>query len=174
MLKDIKIQKIKKQEIPAMCEVHKISWLATYTPEIYGLNEKEILAKDFDSPIKVNKWKSSIESDTYRLWVAKDGDKIVGFCGGRKGDNENDFSVVYILPAYQRMGIGRRFADEILKWFGKEKNIVVEVATKNTQAICFYQKIGFGDLQVSDAVILPFGSRIETVKLTLKDKNARN
>lgn len=157
-----------------MCEVHKVSWLATYTAEIYGLNEKEILAKDFDSPQKINKWKTSVQSDTYRIWIAKDGEKIVGFAGGRKGDNENDFSVVYILPEYQRMGIGKRFAQEILKWFGKEKDIVVEVAAKNSQAINFYQKIGFGDLQKSEAIILPFGSKIETIKLTFKEKNARN
>lgn len=166
MLKDFKICTIKKSEIPKMCAIHKRVWLNTYDTPQYNLDQTDILSKDFDSPIKINKWKATLESDSYKIWVAKINQEIVGFCGGRKGDSENDFSIIYILPEYQHLGIGRSFAEKILAWL-KDKPITVEVAQKNSQAIKFYKKLGFQDFGFAEPTILKSGKRIKIKKMIL-------
>ena len=168
---DIKISVAKISDIPEMCQVHKRVWLDTYTAKVCGLCQTDILNKDFDSPKKIGKWKYSLEDANYRIWVAKAGNKIVGFCGGRIGDHENDFSVIYILPDFQHMGIGKKFAQKVLKWFGSSKPTAVEVAKCNEKAINFYKKLGFSEPKPIDPTILTNGKRIEIVKMYLRRPN---
>jgi len=165
MLKNFKISAIKKSEIPEMCKIHKESWIATYGQPEYDLTEQDILTKDFDSPAKINKWKKSLENDSYKIWVAKADNKIVGFCGARRGDEENDFSIIYILRSHQHLGIGKAFAQEVFKWLKEDRPITVEVAVKNAQAINFYKKLGFTEIGLIDPTILVNGKRIEIIKM---------
>lgn len=165
-ISNIRIVEAETQDIPEMCAIHKQIWLATYTGDSCGLSEADILSKDFDSPAKINKWQSSLDDENYKLWLAKDGTKIVGFCGAKKGEHENDFSVVYILPNYQRKGIGQAFATKVFAWLGTEKPIQIELANCNKPALNFYEKLGFKDPKVAEPLILNNGKQIEIIKLT--------
>ena len=160
-----KIVQAKKSDIPDMCQVHKTVWLNTYATDSFGLSPSDILTKDFDSLAKIQKWQNLLEDYNYKLWLAKVDHQIVGFCGARRGDHENDFSVVYILPEFQRRGIGQKFAQKVLAWFGTEKPVKVEVASKNLTAIDFYHKLGFTDIQSGDPVLLTNGKKIDITKM---------
>ncbi|MEI6040119.1 MAG: GNAT family N-acetyltransferase [Candidatus Berkelbacteria bacterium] len=165
-ISSIKIVEAQAQDIPEICSVHKIVWLSTYTGEDYGLNESDILSKDFDSPIKINKWRSTLEDENYKLWLAKDGTKIVGFGGAKKGEHENDFSVIYILPEYQRKGIGQAFANKVFAWLGIDKPIQVELISCNKQALVFYEKLGFTDPRITEPLMFNNGKKVELIKMT--------
>ncbi len=52
---------------------------------------------------------------------------------------------LYILPEYQGKGVGKMFWGECVKYFDNNKKIIVQVATYNTGAIKFYEKLGFKD-----------------------------
>lgn len=163
---NIKIVEAEALDIPEMCAIHKQIWLATYAGDACGLSESDILSKDFDSPMKINKWQSSLDDENYKLWLAKDNDKIVGFAGAKKGEHENDFSVVYILPEYQRKGIGQTFARKVFAWLGTEKPIQIELANCNKSALKFYEKLGFTNPKITEPLILKSGKQIEIIKLT--------
>ena len=165
-ISSIRIAEAQARDIPEMCAIHKQIWLATYAGEACGLSEADILSKDFDSPVKINKWQNSLDDENYKLWLAKDGTKIVGFCGAKKGERENDFSVVYILPDYQRKGIGQAFAQKVFDWLGTEKPIQIELASCNKPALNFYEKLGFTNQKVTEPLILNSGKQIEIIKLT--------
>jgi guanylate kinase len=164
-ISNIRIVEAKAADIPEMCAIHKQIWLTTYAGDACGLSEADVLSKDFDSPIKINKWQSSLDDDNYKLWLAKDDRKIVGFCGAKKGEHENDFSVVYILPEYQRKGIGQAFAQKVFNWLGFEKPIMIELASCNKPALQFYEKLGFTDPQIVEPLILNSGKQIEIIKM---------
>lgn len=49
------------------------------------------------------------------------------------------------MPEYQGRGIGKMFWNEALSFFDKDKDIFVEVADYNLNAINFYRQLGFVD-----------------------------
>jgi ribosomal protein S18 acetylase RimI-like enzyme len=52
---------------------------------------------------------------------------------------------IYILPEYQRLGIGSSVWREAQKLLDPKKDVVVQVAAYNTDAIEFYKRRGFRD-----------------------------
>jgi ribosomal protein S18 acetylase RimI-like enzyme len=122
--------------------------------------------KDFLLPIAIEKRGQQIHnmSATEKQLVAKDGEKIVGLIRLIKRENVNQLQSIYILPEYQRKGIGIKLWKEGLKWFVERKPIIVHVATYNTQAISFYSKLKFKDsgkrfteerMRMKNGVIIP-------------------
>ena len=173
MLADFKITTATKKDIPEICRVHKTAWLATYATDIFGLSQSDILTKDFDSPAKINNWHDSLDDDNFKLWVATIDKQIIGFCGGKKLNSHNDFSVVYILPEHQRKGIGKALAKAALNWLIEDKPLKVEVAKENKNAISFYKSLGFGKELPSNPVILTNGKKIDIIKMYL-EKNGNS
>lgn len=64
-------------------------------------------------------------------------------CNGLKNKDYNELSAIYVLPKYQRLGLGYALWEEVKKFFSTEKNIIVHVASYNKKAINFYEKLGF-------------------------------
>ena len=79
------------------------------------------------------------------VWVVKDQAKVVGMCFVRKRDGVNSLGATYVLPEYQGRGIGWMMWKEAQKHFDPNKNIIVQVAIYNENAIDFYKKLGFED-----------------------------
>lgn len=77
--------------------------------------------------------------------VAKDKDAVIGACRLKKEDEYNELGAIYVLPDYQRNGIGKMFWDRAMEFFDDKKDIIVHVATYNEKAINFYKKMGFVD-----------------------------
>lgn len=163
----IKIRLAKEKDIVAICKILKKTWLNTYPNKEYGITTRDILRKDFDSDKKITRWKGKLTNKALKMWVAEDGDKIIGFCQAKKGKIKNNFSVIYILPQYQRMGIGQKFATKVFEWLGNQKPITTEVVKYNSAAISFYQKLGFRNpVGVKSPRSLPNGKVLPTIKLT--------
>lgn len=144
MNNDINIRIAKEKDISQLCKVQKETWIDTYPNGEYGITVEDILTKDFDSGKKIELLKEQFRNKKLRVWVALDGEKIVGFSRAKKAELKNDFSVIYILPQYQRMGIGKQLANAVFEWLRESKTIVVEVVKYNNKAISFYKKLGFG------------------------------
>lgn len=77
--------------------------------------------------------------------VAKDGGKAVGVSGAAIYDDMNQLHSIYVLLEYQRQGIGHMFWEKLQEFFDPDKDIVVHLATYNTQAFNFYTQLGFVD-----------------------------
>jgi ribosomal protein S18 acetylase RimI-like enzyme len=128
--------------------VHKHTWRETYPNAAAGIAESDVISmtKNFDDPERIKEWEQKIsangQNDNY-VSVAKDAGLVVAFCCGKKDTVNNRLSAIYILPAYQGRGIGRRLADNVFGWMGREKKIIVTPVEYNLPAIGFYKKLGF-------------------------------
>ncbi len=125
------------------------TWLTTYPNEEIGITVEDIedKFKDAFSEDTLQKRRESIQnmSEDIKLLVAKDNEKVIGICRLTKREKINQLQAIYVLPEYQGMGIGYKFWNEALKFFDDKKNILVQVAEYNRQAIEFYKKLGFVD-----------------------------
>lgn len=161
-MQQIQIQEAKPEDAEGIAYVQRDTWLATYPNEKLGITKEDVEDRYFaNMSERIAKWENKIRErteDVYML-VAKEVDKIIGFCVAKKEDKENNLSAIYISPEYQGKGIGGKLAHIALEWFGNEKDISVFVADYNQNAIGFYEKLGFKDT----------GERIEEESLRLKN-----
>lgn len=161
-----KIRAAVQKDIPEICYVNKTSWLKTYSNEELGITQQDLLDVDYNSDKKVNFWKRIIDSDSWRVWVATVGNKIIAVCTSEKGIDENYFSSIYILPEYQNQGIGKEMAKRVFEWLGDKKPISLTCAKYNQTALSFYGKLGFDNQIDIEDHILPNGKKFPVVKLT--------
>lgn len=145
--------------------VQKATWLATYPNREFGVTRNYIKAHFADKKKRVASWKKEIkESKDRSIWVAKNGNRVVGFCRAVKLKDRHAIGAIYILPEYQRRGIGQALITQALDWLGRRQKIFVGVAPYNKKAIHFYKKFGFKVVGIIKTGKLP---EIEMVR---KDK----
>lgn len=142
------------------------TWLDSYSNPARG-----ILREDIEE--KIREWDtkgderiaSKIQESNSRTWVAKDQDRIVGFAGALKTDQENKVEALHILPKYQNLGIGTALLEKVLDWLGDSKKVTLEVVAYNTRAQKLYKKFGFSIVgeALDDPIVMPSGKRIPKV-----------
>lgn len=146
----ITIQRPTQDDVPGVQKVFYETWLATYPNEEAGITVEDIEEKFKGkvSPEVVQKRTESILNPTKNqlFLVAKNEDEVMGFCRIEKKETYNELVAIYVLPIYQHRGVGMMFWEKVNEFFDQEKDIIVHVATYNTQAIGFYQKLGFVDM----------------------------
>lgn len=137
------------EDIKGIQEVFYKTWLVTYPNKEVGITIEDVEGKYKDrySESTIAKRIKEIEdqSNNRLFLVAKDNGKVVGACRLMIETDYNDLGAIYVLPDYQRQGIGQMFWTEALKFFDEAKDIVVRVVAYNEQAINFYKKLGFVD-----------------------------
>jgi ribosomal protein S18 acetylase RimI-like enzyme len=153
-------------------EMQKASWVDTYTSPQNGILKEDIenkFDKNFDN--RISSWSETINKcqspDHYdKMWIAKDGVKIIAFIVAHKKDSANSLGV-YVLSEYQRNGLGQQLVNLALDWLGEEKEIRLECVAYNQKAINFYQKNGFkiDESVKTDGSTLPSGKIIPTVEM---------
>ena len=162
----ITIQKATPEDVEGNSDVFYIGWLNTYPNEEYGITKKDIedKFKYGKSPEALeNKRQQIINMPPNELFLnAKDGDKIVGVCRLMKKEGGQELGAIYVLPEYQHKGIGTMFWNEALKFFDKDKDIIVKLAVYNNNAMEFYKHLGFKNTGVfiKDAHKFESGSSI--------------
>lgn len=123
--------------------IQRDTWLATYPNEEIGITAEMIEERFSDMDGRIQKWKNNIEGGASRIWVIRSEDCIVGFCGVMEGEQFNRLASIYVDPDQHGGGIGGRLMEQALSYLGKDKDIVLDVASYNTNAIGFYEKYGF-------------------------------
>lgn len=103
--------------------------------------------KDRLSPETLEKRRTGFTNppDGHLILIAKDDNKVIGVFRLIKREEVNQLQAIYILPEYQRQGIGHMFWQKALAFFDPSKDTIVQVATYNINAINFYKKLGFID-----------------------------
>jgi ribosomal protein S18 acetylase RimI-like enzyme len=158
-------------------QVQQRTWLATYPNAELGITEEDIEARFHARSEEAIKRRQAqqqgINSDPLvHLWVAKEAERIVGFCLAKKEGMQNKIQAIYVLPEYQGTGIGKRLLQTALDWLGSQREIVLNVAAYNHQAINFYRRFGFipsGRPAHSGVTKLPSGVVIPEIELIKRD-----
>lgn len=77
--------------------------------------------------------------------VARDGDKVLGYCGAYVILNEADINQVAVEPLHRKKGVGRKMLAALLDKLGKAgaDAVTLEVRKSNEAAIALYESMGF-------------------------------
>ncbi|HET8574773.1 MAG TPA: GNAT family N-acetyltransferase [Candidatus Paceibacterota bacterium] len=133
----------KPEDILGMQKVFYDTWLATYPNREHGITKEDLEEsfKDAFTDETIQKRAEQLEQlpENIKMFVAKDGLKIIGVCRVTLRENCNQLQAIYVLPEYQGRGIGKMFWKEAQKVFDPKRKTIVETATYNTNAIRFYK-----------------------------------
>lgn len=147
----ISIRKAEPKDSKDIQNVFYKTWLATYPDEKTGVTKEDIekMYENNFSQSFIASYSEKIENlpDTTLFLVAVDEEKnkIVGLCRIHSRDTYNQLHSIYVLPEYQNRGIGTMLWQTGLSYMKPSKEVIVQVATYNDQAISFYKKLGFTD-----------------------------
>jgi len=132
-------------DVEAISEVQKETWLATYPNEQARITRDDILSEDFFSKERLESRRKTISDpkSNSKFWVAKHEGKVIGYCCIQKLPDYNKIRSIYILPAFQGQGIGDRLMQKMFEFIDPTKPTKLSVAIYNTKAISFYEKHGF-------------------------------
>ncbi len=136
------IRKAEQKDYSDIAKVHVHSWHDTYLDllPISYINEMNNLAK------KTAMWEQILRQPEVEVWVAQDGDTIVGFIGYYSQNERYEITTLYILPTYQHQGMGSTLMKASLQDItaaNAEARFHLWVLDTNTNAINFYKKHGF-------------------------------
>ncbi|MGF6171995.1 N-acetyltransferase family protein [Ensifer sp. 4252] len=126
------------------------TWHATYDT-FYGVEKVNELTGRWHS---LPALKSRLERKNAEFLVADDGRNIGGMGYASMSDTLKKTAVLhqlYVLPKFQRQGIGRDIFAELETCFPDAERMRVEVEPQNLHALAFYRAHGFSEVgQTSD------------------------
>jgi ribosomal protein S18 acetylase RimI-like enzyme len=135
----------RREDLPAVAEVAKITWDATYNDTIAEENRQNFLDRSYT----VENLETSIDAAGHWFYVAEHQGNIIGFGHFLKRyhpfQSRAELVRLYVLPGYQNLNIGRTilktgfaalFAAGIEQCF-------VSVQSSNSAARRFYERHGF-------------------------------
>ena len=158
-------------------QVQERTWLATYPNAELGITKEDIEARFHASSEEAIRRRQAQQQTInldplVHLWVAKEAERIVGFCLAKKEGTQNRIQAIYVLLEYQGTGIGKRLLQTACDWLGSQQDIVLNVASYNHLAISFYTRFGFvpsGRPAHSGVTKLPSGVVIPDIELIKRD-----
>lgn len=166
-------------DIPAIGDITHITWLATYPNQEEGItvaDVESVYTIDQNSAEYITKQERRIarySNPNFHIWVAENNGKIIGFCSAVKEETSNRIMAIYVLPSYQGIGIGKALINKAFEWLGNEKEILVNVARYNGNAIQFYERMGFIKTDkkgvFDDIARLPTGKVIPEIQMVRKN-----
>lgn len=171
---DIQIVDAKGSDVYDNWQIQKMCWLNNFPSMELGITEEDII-KWFDETLESNQKKLKERSEgvnknpDQHLWEVKDGGKVVGFAAAKRG-GENRLEAMFVLPEYQKKGIGGKLMNQILDWIGPGKEVYTDVVSQNQNAIGFYKRFGFietGNV-VDSGVVFNSGSTLPNMEMVLK------
>ena len=86
---------------------------------------------------------------SHKGWLFEQDGSIVGFAMG--DSDANEFTVIALLPQYEKMGIGRKLLSKVENWLQSEGCKSIWLSTDindELQAYTFYIKNGWQDLKI--------------------------
>ena len=169
---EIKVEIASPEDVEGIINVQDETWIATYPNEELGITRADVISHVESRRDKAREnWRKRIEEKegVRRIWVAKnETGGIVGFCLATKNETENQIQAIYVLPNIHGGGIGKRLINEAINWLGSDKPVSVSVAKYNTNAIGFYKKVGFQEVEdapIVENVVFPSGRSIPEIKM---------
>jgi len=144
------VEHAEPSDAPALYDVMRTTWLDTYPNEALGISVDDIRVRiegrnGADIAARVERWRRTIENPDREVFVAKRGDRVVGYVAPFFDDAERHYRVggLYVLPEAQGQGLGHRLIEASIASIGREHDIYLHVVTYNTRTIDFYRRHGF-------------------------------
>ena len=91
------------------------------------------------------KFLNEIDEESTKITIAKDGQKIIGFCISVIEKNVGEIYSLHVDESCRGNGIGKQITKSHLDWFHQHncKSIKLFVSKENNNSIAFYESLGF-------------------------------
>lgn len=172
-----RVERATPEDAEGIARVQVDTWIDTYVHEGLGITEEAIRERFFGEngelfKDRIERGEKKIANSPYGVFVAKDGDKIVGFSSPRYDEelNQQRLGGLYLLPGAQGHGLGKKLLHKALDALDRTQDIYLHVVTYNENAIEFYERNGFikTGQEVSGSVDpLPNGAVIPEIEMKL-------
>jgi len=170
----ITIRKSVPDDVYGIRDVQEATWLKTYPNSNEGITVEDIKEKfkideTPEGKKKIEERKKKYNDKNTGIWIAEAEGEIIGFCSAIRETKHNRIGSIYVLPAFQRKDLGKQLIKKAFSWLGDKKDILINVARYNKQAINFYEKFGFVKTgkrgTLDNAAKLPSGKFIPEIEL---------
>ncbi|MEM0116841.1 MAG: N-acetyltransferase [Conexivisphaerales archaeon] len=162
------IRKFAEQDVAEIRYLLRTCWTDTYA----GIIPDEIIRKVVASWHSEGNIKAQLKDDSpslfYRGYFIDN--KLVGLISARKEGSSVTVYQLYVLPEYQRRGIGKRLMDELVAYYGLPIRITLDVEEKNEKGVSFYRKYGFSFSGRTEVKIDDYGIPCFRAEMELKNR----
>ena len=140
----ITVQPAEVDEVQAIKKVLSETWIDTYGPFLPA----EVIKKVTELWHSPETLAAEIENARVFFHVAKNEQgAIVGLLtAGRPSDDIVNIGRLYVLPGYQRQGIGGKLLEACAAAFPEAQRLRLEVEAQNEKGMAFYRKQGFEEV----------------------------
>ena len=142
----LSIRKANVNDIQSIQSICKESWKTTYK-NIYPSQYIEQVFSIFYNKERLIKDLTECSLEWNGYWLAEENGRPLGCIGGGMSeDHKANIYVLYVLPQFQRKGIGHALVQTLTayqKESSQAKQQAVTVTEGNQNAISFYEKEGF-------------------------------
>lgn len=149
---NITIRKAKLSDAQAIVRINKITWLQAYIDIEHNFTKADIESLPWEW-FEESWIKRLQDGDLSRFcFVALSDDEQIGYILGQINNQTLEIKNIYILPEFQGLGIGKKLATLLYSSTqGLYTKSLAKVAQYNSQAIRFYQSIGFNNKNQIDS-----------------------
>src|SRR6516164_5772433 len=104
----IEVSRATPEDVASVQDVLYRVWLTTYPNKALGITVADIeeMYKDRNSKETLARMRERISSANEITLVAKENGKVVGVCRVIRREDKDVMEAIYVLPEYQRLGIG--------------------------------------------------------------------
>ena len=141
----VTIRKAKITDIPEIRSVLAATWRDTYLSFLPESTIAKVTAEWHSSQVleaEINR------SSTFSGVAERSSHGIVGMITANLQDELLSVTRLYVLPEFQRQGIGARLMEESYRAFPEIKRVQLDVEEENPKARAFYRKLGFKEVGV--------------------------
>ncbi|MFC2143293.1 GNAT family N-acetyltransferase [Candidatus Aenigmatarchaeota archaeon] len=134
-----KIIELEETDIHRIKNLLNICWIETYT----GILSDGIMKKFASKWLRMNTIMRSLQNKETFFAGCKYSNRLVGAITAELSRDIIHVHRLYILPSYQKKGIGSKLLKAAINHFKSAKALELEVLEVNNNAIEFYKKKGF-------------------------------
>jgi ribosomal protein S18 acetylase RimI-like enzyme len=136
----VDIRRAEKVDIPGIKAVLAVTWRDTYSTFLSEASIAKVTA-EWHSPGILG---SEIDRPSTYIGVATSApNQIVGMISAHSQREVLFVARMYVLPDFQRQGIGERMMNEACRAFPLTQRLRLDVEEQNPKGRAFYRKLGF-------------------------------
>lgn len=145
-MEEIAVRRARPEEALAIARVHVASWRASYRGIV-----PDAFLDGLSAEGRLPRWQQALDRAAAGagVWVAEAAGEIVGFASAgpeRSGDQQyrGELYALYLLPAYQRRGLGRRLVGAVAAHLAEQgmQALLLWVLAANAPGWRFYEALG--------------------------------